>query len=124
MASLAFIVMAGIAGGALIGLQIGPFLLRQLFSIDIKLLEKGFLQTIVLAIFFGITASYFFISKARLKVSQEEIQQERIKRLSLEKEALEANLRLLQAQIEPHFLFNTLSNVLSLIDTDPTRGKS
>jgi sensor histidine kinase YesM len=52
------------------------------------------------------------------------IQQERIKRLSSEKEALEANLRLLQAQIEPHFLFNTLSNVLSLIDTDPTDGKS
>jgi sensor histidine kinase YesM len=54
----------------------------------------------------------------------EEIQQERIKRLSSEKEALEANLRLLQAQIEPHFLFNTLSNVLSLIDTEPTKGKS
>jgi sensor histidine kinase YesM len=52
------------------------------------------------------------------------IQQERIKRLSSEKEALEANLRLLQAQIEPHFLFNTLSNVLSLIDTNPTNGKS
>lgn len=124
MASLAFIVMAGIASGALIGLQIGPLLLREIFSTDINLMEKSFLQTIVLAIFFGITASYFFISKARLKVSQEEIQQERIKRLSREKEALEANLRLLQAQIEPHFLFNTLSNVLSLIDTDPTRGKS
>jgi sensor histidine kinase YesM len=57
-------------------------------------------------------------------VSEEEIQQERIKRLSIEKEALETNLRLLQAQIEPHFLFNTLSNILSLIDTDPTNGKS
>ena len=52
------------------------------------------------------------------------IQQERIKRLSSEKEALEAKLRLLQAQIEPHFLFNTLSNVLSLIDRDPAKGKS
>ena len=33
--------------------------------------------------------------------------------------AAQANLRTLQAQIEPHFLFNTLSNVLSLIQTQP-----
>jgi PAS domain S-box-containing protein len=33
-------------------------------------------------------------------------------------EAAEARLRTLQAQIEPHFLFNTLANVQALIDTD------
>jgi LytS/YehU family sensor histidine kinase len=31
---------------------------------------------------------------------------------------------LLQAQIEPHFLFNTLSNILSLLDSDLEKGKS
>jgi len=31
----------------------------------------------------------------------------------------EAELKLLQAQIEPHFLFNTLANVGALIDSDP-----
>jgi len=36
----------------------------------------------------------------------------------------EANLRILQAQFEPHFLFNTLSNILNLLDTDPEKGKS
>jgi hypothetical protein len=35
----------------------------------------------------------------------------------------EAQLRLLQGQIEPHFLFNTLANVQSLIDFDPERAK-
>ena len=77
-----------------------------------------------MAIAFGSAVSYFFYAKSRLRASKEVIQQERIKRLSSEKEALEANLRLLQAQIEPHFLFNTLSNILSLIDTDPADGKS
>jgi LytS/YehU family sensor histidine kinase len=52
------------------------------------------------------------------------VQEERIKRLTSEKEAIEANLRLLQAQIEPHFLFNTLSNILSLLDSDSEKGKS
>ena len=37
---------------------------------------------------------------------------------------MEADLKRLQAQVEPHFLFNTLSNVLSLIDTDPATGKA
>ena len=38
--------------------------------------------------------------------------------------ATEAQLRLLQAQIEPHFLFNTLANVVSLMDADPPRAKA
>ena len=37
--------------------------------------------------------------------------------------ATEAQLKLLQAQIEPHFLFNTLANVLSLIEADPPRAR-
>ncbi len=35
----------------------------------------------------------------------------------------EAQLRALQAQIEPHFLYNTLANVVSLIDTQPLHAK-
>lgn len=41
-----------------------------------------------------------------------------------EKRAAEAQLRLLQAQMEPHFLFNTLANVLTLIDAEPARAKA
>ena len=43
------------------------------------------------------------------------IQEERFRRLSTEKKALESNLRLLQAQVEPHFLFNTLNAISTLI---------
>jgi signal transduction histidine kinase len=35
----------------------------------------------------------------------------------------EAKLRTLQAQIEPHFLYNTLANVVSLIGSDPVRAR-
>lgn len=35
----------------------------------------------------------------------------------------EARLRALQAQIEPHFLYNTLANVLSLIDSQPAKAR-
>jgi sensor histidine kinase YesM len=35
----------------------------------------------------------------------------------------EARLKALQAQIEPHFLYNTLAGVLSLIDSQPARAR-
>ncbi|OWQ85345.1 hypothetical protein CDN99_22295 [Roseateles aquatilis] len=41
-----------------------------------------------------------------------------------ERRATEAQLRLLQGQIEPHFLFNTLANVHSLIDYDAPKAKA
>lgn len=48
-------------------------------------------------------------------------EQERVS--TAERAAAEANLRALQAQIEPHFLFNTLANVTSLIHTKPDDAK-
>ncbi len=41
---------------------------------------------------------------------------------SLGRQAAEARLQLMQAQIEPHFLFNTLANVKRLCATDPDGG--
>lgn len=40
-----------------------------------------------------------------------------LERSTLEKAALDARFKLLQAQIEPHFLFNTLANVQQLIES-------
>jgi len=39
-----------------------------------------------------------------------------LERSELEREALDARLRLLQTQVAPHFLFNTLANVQALVD--------
>ncbi|WP_460885436.1 sensor histidine kinase [Pseudoduganella ginsengisoli] len=51
-----------------------------------------------------------------LQRKERERQAER-ERLALERDLLDARLRLLQAQIEPHFLFNTLANVLVLVES-------
>jgi len=40
----------------------------------------------------------------------------------LERSLLEARMEALQAQIEPHFLFNTLASIDQLIQTDPPRA--
>jgi len=49
---------------------------------------------------------------------------QRLQRQALKAQAAEAQLRLLHAQIEPHFLFNTLANIESLLDADPARARA
>ena len=44
--------------------------------------------------------------------------------VELERKALDARLRLLQAQVEPHFLFNTLANVQALVDAGSPQASS
>jgi sensor histidine kinase YesM len=83
-----------------------------------------FIHIVLFGILFGSIISYFFFSRERIHSAETLIQEEKIKRLTSEKRAVETNLRFLQAQIEPHFLFNTLSNILSLLDTDLNKGKS
>ena len=48
--------------------------------------------------------------------------QQRAEKEQLERTAAEAHLQALQAQIEPHFLFNTLASIDQLILTDPPRA--
>ena len=81
-------------------------------------------QIIGISVLFGMIITYFFHSKEKLSATIQLAQEERIKRLFSEKLALEADLKRLQAQVEPHFLFNTLSNIVSLMESDPAKAKS
>jgi sensor histidine kinase YesM len=67
--------------------------------------------------------SVIFFSRARSARAEAALQGERLRAERIEREAALANLRALQAQIEPHFLFNTLANVTSLVDPDPAAAK-
>jgi sensor histidine kinase YesM len=121
---LVFLLIAGFACGSIIGWYLAIFILQYFFSYSINLSIYLYFQNIGGVLAVGGPVSYYFYSKGRLKYTKEIAEKERLNRLASEKEALEAKLRLLQAQIEPHFLFNTLSNILSLIDTEPSKGKS
>lgn len=113
-------------GGLIAGSVIGALLGSVAVGMNPFIFFNGydFFQIILISILFGSIISYFFISREKISASELMIQEEKIKRLTSEKKVVESNLKLLQAQIEPHFLFNTLSNILSLIDTDTKKGKS
>ena len=76
------------------------------------------------ALLFGSIATYDFYGQARLREAEADAQAERLARLEQETLTARAELSRLQAQIEPHFLFNTLSNVVGLIDSNPAAARA
>ena len=109
--------------GTAIGLVIGAHLA------GIKQLDKiyslpSLIRTMSIGLIFGGIIFYFFLSRHQINYAGSKAREEHLKRITSEKEMAETKLRLLQAQIEPHFLFNTLSNVLSLLDTDVKKGRA
>ncbi len=81
-------------------------------------------RVLVGSLLVAICASLFFIAYYRAERYRADLQSERRRAAeALQAETL-AKLALLQAQIEPHFLFNTLANAQSVIESDPKVAKS
>ncbi|MFI4953455.1 MAG: sensor histidine kinase [Burkholderiales bacterium] len=70
----------------------------------------------------GVFVSLFFLLKFREARAQAKILQTEADRNLLSRQAIEAQLKLMQAQVEPHFLFNTLASVQFLTETDPPKA--
>jgi Histidine kinase len=61
----------------------------------------------------------FFIGRSRALQNLAEQKGSEAERHNIRRQLTEARLQALQAQVEPHFLYNTLANVQALIDSDP-----
>ena len=68
-------------------------------------------------------ATLFFINREKIMRLEAAAAHEKAHAESVARQALQAQLQLLQAQIEPHMLFNTLSNLQGLIALDPQRAQ-
>ncbi len=86
----------------------------------------GFINDVFSTLYVAFFA-YLIAAKIIVRKSQESDAKVRVATTNAEHEALErqlvqARLKVLQAQVEPHFLFNTLAAVDYLIETDPPRA--
>jgi two-component sensor histidine kinase len=73
-------------------------------------------NSILITAMAGITGSYYFYSANKSAYFERKIAEAR-------KHANEARLKLLETQLEPHMLFNTLANLRALIAVDPSRAQ-
>ncbi len=69
----------------------------------------------------GVT--FILYNRERLLRAEAAAAEEKARSELVARQALQAQLQLLQAQIEPHMLFNTLANLQGLIDIDPARAQ-
>jgi signal transduction histidine kinase len=82
-----------------------------------------FWQSLAIGMMFAVLGSTVFLLGERVHRLDDEVRLRRLADAEQARRETEAHLKLLQAQIEPHFLFNTLANVASLIDSDPPRAR-
>jgi hypothetical protein len=74
-----------------------------------------FASTLVITAVAGIAICYFYYSRGKSKYLEGAI-------ALAQRDAADARLKLLETQLEPHMLFNTLANLRVLITTDPQRA--
>lgn len=115
------------AGIPIVGCLIGYWIGLTLLGVDVSRIVQGAPRVVVAIVIVSIIFSTFWYrylaGKTRLERAEAESERERAKAVDLQRQAIDAQLRSLQAQIEPHFLFNTLANVVSLIDTAPDKAR-
>lgn len=115
------------AGIPIVGCLIGYWIGLALLGVDVGRIVQGaprvVVAIVIVSIIFSTFWSRYLSGRARLERAEAESERERAKAVDLQRQAIDAQLRSLQAQIEPHFLFNTLANVVSLIDTAPDKAR-
>lgn len=116
------------AGIPIVGMFIGYGVALTLLGVDVVRAVLGSPRVLVGMLLLSVVLSGLWYrvmaNRARLAELEAERTREQARVLTLERAALDAQLRSLQAQIEPHFLFNTLANVVSLIDPAPDKARA
>src|SRR5262249_29148607 len=77
----------------------------------------GFTFVTLLSVLVAPWGALVALVRQREALAQDQALKLALARSELERQALDARLRLLQAQVTPHFLFNTLANVQALVET-------
>lgn len=105
----------GIVGGFMIGSALGTLIaglsLQGLMGMKAELVWSLFLMSAAI----GAMATYYFYVEGKSADLARELERS-------QRQAAQAQLKLLESQLEPHMLFNTLANLRVLIGTDPTRA--
>jgi sensor histidine kinase YesM len=121
------IVVAGIIGITPVGCLIAQTLLMVLGLVVPQHFWPEYFNTLRIALPLGMVFGFGALVHASLrgrvqimegKLHEKEIAEERARKL-----AAEARLRSLESRIHPHFLFNTLNSISSLIAVNPDRAE-
>jgi len=121
------VVVAGILGLSAIGCLLAQSLLMVLGVVVPQQFWREYFHTLrvalPLAILFGLGAMVHAMLRERVEQAEEKLHEKEIAEERARKLAVEARLRSLESRIHPHFLFNTLNTISSLIAVNPARAE-
>jgi len=106
--------LAGMGAGFLLGTALGDRWFGW-SSWDVRARPQMVVSIIISAIA-SVVCTYYFYSRNKALYLEREMSEAR-------RHAAEARLKLLETQLEPHMMFNTLANLRVLIGTDPARAQ-
>ena len=84
---------------------------------------SGFFMLSVFGLLLAPWGALCALVRQRESIVQEQALRFELERSELERQALDAQLRLMQGQVSPHFLFNTLANVQSLVEDESPKAR-
>ncbi len=107
--------------GGMIGTEVGLEIYHLLFGaiIDVAGHVHVLIFNLIMAVLFGSAATLYFTMRERARklgvaLKDKELNEERLTQLKTK-----AELEALQTKVNPHFLFNTLNSIASLISENP-----
>jgi sensor histidine kinase YesM len=120
-----------VAGGILIVAAVGCLLAQTLLMAIGLVVPQHFWREYFytlrvatpLAILFGLGAMVHAMLRERVQRAEQRLHEKEITEERARKLATEARLRSLESRIHPHFLFNTLNSISSLIAVNPARAE-
>ena len=113
---MAAVVLAAVLAGYFGGSAVGDLLLGHEPLQGFARFPKAMTGFLLMSLAAGVAGAYFFTTRAMLA-------QARLANEEALRQASEAKLKLLETQLEPHMLFNTLANLRALIGVDPPRAQ-
>ena len=111
------LIAVAVAGGWILGSQIGNLYCGCSNWTFLSQSPRRLRSAIAFTIAASAVAVYYFYSRGKAMADREKL-------AAAERDAMLARLSLLQSQLEPHMLFNTLANLRVLIALDPERAQA
>jgi hypothetical protein len=109
------LVAFGIVAGCVLGTLVGDAYAHQSSFAGVFASAKSAASVFLITLVMGGVISYHYYVAGKSNYFQ-------AAHAAIQGQAAEAQLKLLQSQLEPHMLFNTLANLRVLINADPARA--
>lgn len=97
--------------------------IRRRVSSDFKRVGIGSALIVsFIPLFLILIVAKFYIGRSRRALEVASVKTKEAESANVNRQIVEAKLMALQAQVEPHFLYNTLANVQALTEVDPVQA--